>query len=57
MIAGPWPNWDAFRSWWAANVIELNRLSVTDPEEWERVTQKIEKFQETVPWTPEKETR
>lgn len=51
MIAGPWPDWSAFRRWWLENVRELNRLSVTDPEEWERVTTEIEAFYETTPWT------
>lgn len=44
MIAGPWPDREAFERWWAANVVELNKLSVTDPREYQRVAQAIEKF-------------
>lgn len=44
MIAGPWKDRAEFDRWWAANVIALNRLSVTDPREYERVVQAIEKF-------------
>lgn len=44
MIAGPWKDRAEFDRWWAANVIALNRLSVTDPREYERVCQAIEKF-------------
>jgi len=33
-----------FEIWWAANVIAVNRLSVDDPREYERVVQAIEKF-------------
>ena len=28
--------------WWREHVVELNRLSVTDPQEWERLTIRIE---------------
>lgn len=56
MQAGPWSDWDAFRSWWLANVRDLNLLAVTDPREWERVTVQIQKFYDTVPWSPPKET-
>jgi hypothetical protein len=52
--AGPWRNWDEFRAWWDANVIALNRLAVTDPDAWERVTIQIEAFYQLVPWTPPK---
>jgi hypothetical protein len=45
MIAGPWPTLAAFESWWLANVVAFNRLSVTDPREWERVAAKVEAFQ------------
>jgi hypothetical protein len=44
MIAGPWKDRAEFEAWWQANVIALNRLSVTDPREYERVAQAIEKF-------------
>jgi hypothetical protein len=54
VIAGPWKDWDDHRKWWAENSIEINKLSVTDPEEWERVTRKIEAFLASVPWTPER---
>ena len=54
MDAGPWADWDRFRAWWLDHVIALNRLAVTDPAEWERVTVAIEKFYETTPWTPER---
>jgi len=30
--------------WCRGNMVAFNRLSVTDPQEWERVTQKIEAF-------------
>lgn len=56
MDAGPWADWDQFRSWWRDNVRDLNRLAVTDPDEWERVTVQIQKFYETVPWAPPQET-
>lgn len=56
MDAGPWADWDQFRSWWRDNVRDLNRLAVTDPDEWERVTVQIQKFYETVPWTRPQET-
>lgn len=44
MIAGPWANREEFETWWRANVIALNRLSVTDPREYQRVAAAIEKF-------------
>lgn len=44
MIAGPWKDRAEFDAWWAAHVIELNRLSVDDPREFERIVQVIEKF-------------
>lgn len=49
MIAGPWPTRAAFESWWLANVVALNRLSVSDPEEWRRVTAEVEEFQRVTP--------
>lgn len=45
MTAGPWHSIAAFEAWWRANVIAFNRLSVTDPLEWERVAAKVEAFQ------------
>jgi len=44
MIAGPWASRAEFEAWWKANVVELNRLSVRDPEEFRRVSALIEKF-------------
>lgn len=44
MTAGPWSSRADFEAWWRANVVALNRLSVTDPREYERVVQAIEKF-------------
>lgn len=44
MIAGPWSTREEFETWWRANVIALNRLSVSDPREYERVVRVIEKF-------------
>ena len=44
MNAGPWTSHAEFDRWWAANVIALNRLSVSDPREYERICQVIEKF-------------
>lgn len=44
MKAGPWKDRDEFEEWWRKNVVAFNRLAVTDPEAWERVTQAIEKF-------------
>ncbi|MFY8105627.1 MAG: hypothetical protein ACOVKO_01835 [Elstera sp.] len=44
MTAGPWKDREEWEVWWKANVIAFNRLSVTDPREWERIAQVIEKF-------------
>ena len=44
MIAGPWKDRAEFDAWWRDNVIALNRLSVTDPREYGRIVQIIEKF-------------
>lgn len=44
MIAGPWKDREEWETCWRANVIEFNRLAVTDPREWERVAPAIEKF-------------
>lgn len=44
-----WPDRAAFEAWWLANVRDLNRLAVTDREEWERVAQAVEKFQRENP--------
>lgn len=49
MNAGPWKDRAEFEAWWRANVTELNRLSVTDPVEWERVAKAVEKFQKENP--------
>lgn len=45
MNAGPWSTREEFEAWWRENVTAFNRLSVTDPEEWERVAKKVEEFQ------------
>lgn len=50
MTAGPWATRAAFEAWWLANVRALNRLSVTDPEEWRRVTAEVETFQTVTRW-------
>lgn len=34
-------DWDA---WWRANSIAANRLSVEDPEAWERILRATEQF-------------
>lgn len=44
MIAGPWASRAEFEAWWRENVVEINRLSVTDPREFARVSAVIEKF-------------
>lgn len=44
MTPGPWKDRAEWEAWWKANVIAFNRLSVTDPREWERIAQAIEKF-------------
>lgn len=43
--AGPWATRAKFEVWWSENVTEFNRLSVTDPKEWERVAKAVEEFQ------------
>ena len=42
--AGPWKDRAEFNAWWMRNSMAHNRLAVTDPAEWERITQAIEKF-------------
>ena len=49
MKAGPWATREEFETWWRENVIAFNRLSVTDPEEWERVAKAVEAFQQKHP--------
>lgn len=49
MIAGPWTDRAAFETWWTLNVRALNRLSVADPREYERVCQAIEEFNRSNP--------
>lgn len=51
MTPGPWKDRAAFEIWWRQNVIAFNRLSVSDPREWERVAKAIEKFNQENPWT------
>lgn len=45
MITPAWATMAEFEEWWKANVIAFNRLSITDPREWERVARAIEAFQ------------
>ena len=45
MKAGPWSSRADFEAWWRENVVALNRLSVTDYEEWVRVSAAVETFQ------------
>lgn len=45
MTAGPWKDRAEFEAWWRVNVRALNRLSVTDYEEWLRVSAKVKEFQ------------
>lgn len=45
MTAGPWSSRAEFEAWWRQNVIAFNRLSVTDPREWERIAKAVEEFQ------------
>lgn len=40
-----WPDRAAFEAWFKRNVIEFNRLAVSDPAEWKRVADKVEQFQ------------
>jgi hypothetical protein len=49
MTAGPWKDREDWERWWRQNSITHNRLAVTDPAEWERITQAIEKFQRENP--------
>lgn len=49
MNAGPWKSRADFETWWLANVRALNRLSVTDYEEWLRVSAAVETFQRENP--------
>lgn len=44
MIAGPWKDRAEFEAWWMKNSRAVNRLSVTDREEYERVASAIEDF-------------
>lgn len=44
MTTPQWNSREEFSEWWRANVIALNRLSVADPREYERIVQVIEKF-------------
>jgi hypothetical protein len=48
MTAGPWKDRAAFDAWWRQNVIAFNRLSVTDPREWERIAKQVEQFQRSL---------
>jgi hypothetical protein len=49
MTAGPWKDREDWERWWRQNSITHNRLAVTDPAEWERITQAIEQFQRENP--------
>ena len=44
-----WPTRAAFEAWWRENVIELNRLSVTSPREYERLADKIAGYLAQIP--------
>jgi hypothetical protein len=48
MTAGPWKDRAEFDAWWRQNVIAFNRLSVTDPREWERIAKQVEQFQRSL---------
>lgn len=52
IVAGPWSSLADLEQWWAANAIAHNRLAVTDPDEWERITRKIELFRQSVKEKP-----
>lgn len=45
MTFGPWLSAAEFEAWWKKHGDEFRRLSVADPEEYERGMQVIEKFQ------------
>lgn len=45
-----WQSREEFSKWWLANVRALNRLVVTDPEEWRRVSAEVETFQTVTRW-------
>jgi len=45
-VAEPrWKSAAEFEKWWRENVIEFNRLAVTDVERWEVIAAAVEKFQ------------
>ena len=44
-----WKDRAEFEAWWRGNVVAFNRLSVTDPQEWERVARLVENFQQRTP--------
>lgn len=46
MKAGPWKSVADFETWWRANVVAFNRLSVTDTVAWEAIAAAVEGFQE-----------
>ena len=41
---GQWKDLKEYDAWWSKNSMAHNRLAVTDPATWERITQAIEKF-------------
>lgn len=45
----PWRDRAEFEAWWKANVIAFNRLSVTDPPDWQRIAKAVEEFQSRNP--------
>lgn len=49
MKAGPWKDREDWERWCRQNGTAHNRLAVTDPEAWERITQAIEKFHKENP--------
>lgn len=49
MTIPEWQSRKEWEIWWAAHVVAFNRLSVSDPREWERVAKAIEKFNQENP--------
>jgi len=41
-----WADRADFESWWLANVVAFNRLSVADPKKWQRQASAVEAFQQ-----------
>jgi len=45
----PWPTRAAFEIWWKANVLDLNRLAVSDHREYQRIADKIASYLAQIP--------